>query len=148
MHFVVGGAFNGKAKWVKQQYERQRNECDWRSAYHSSFTKERFEDVASFSRCTVLEGMEQYIRAHLSQSESLDTIRAHFQQQLQIWLAWEKAEKGRILVIIGNDLSKGVVPIERKDRNWRDLTGWCYQDMTAEANRVDWIWYGIGKRLK
>ncbi len=148
MHFVVGGAFNGKAKWVKQRYGQMCGHFDWRSAYSPSFEKTQFEEAAAFAPCTVLEGIEYYIKAKLAQCGSADRARALFNSQLDEWLNWEQAVEGRTLVVIGNDLSKGIVPIERADRMWRDVTGWCYQDLAKRAERVDLIWYGIANPLK
>lgn len=146
MHFVVGGAFNGKAKWVKQHYEQSK--LDWRSAYHPSFQKERFADVSTFTDCTVLEGVEQYVNAYLSLQQNADKLREMFNEQVKAWHHWENELEERNLIIIGNDLSKGIVPVNQEDRLWRDVTGWCYQDLTAQADRVDLIWYGIARRLK
>lgn len=54
----------------------------------------------------------------------------------------------RKLVIIGTDISKGIVPLEKENRLWRDFTGWVYQDLVAKAERVDVIWYGINQIMK
>lgn len=148
MHFVVGGAFNGKAKWVKQRYKQKFDHLDWRSAYRRPFQQDQFEDVSTFANVTILQGLEHYIKTSLPYHEDADSLRATCNKQLKVWLDWEKEVEERTLIIIGNDLSKGIVPIEREDRLWRDVTGWCYQDITAQADRVDVIWYGIAKQLK
>ena len=60
-----------------------------------------------------------------------------------------KAEiQGRMVILIGSDITKGIVPIEAENRVWRDVTGRVYQDTVSICNRVDLIWYGINKRLK
>lgn len=146
MHFVFGGAFNGKAKWVKTQYHNL--PLDWRSAYIPAFQSEQFETVTTFSNCTVLEGIENYVKEKLSEEENIDDLRSHLNDLLITWIQWEREQAGRTLIIIGNDLSKGVVPIEKNDRLWRDVTGWFYQDIAKMAERVDLVWYGVAKRLK
>lgn len=148
MHFVIGGAFNGKAKWVKQYYKNVFQKLDWRSAYAPTFQADEFENVSTFSNGMVLEGIEYYVKEKLIDDENIERIRLTFNEQLNIWLHWEREQTGRTLIIIGNDLSKGVVPIEKKERLWRDVTGWCYQDITQMADTVDQIWYGIARRLK
>lgn len=146
MHFVFGGAFNGKAKWVKMQYRDV--SLDWRSAYIPTFKIEQFETVTMFSNGTVLEGIENYVKEKLSEEKNINMLRSHLNDLLITWIQWEREQAGRTLIIIGNDLSKGVVPIEKNDRLWRDVTGWFYQDITKMAERVDLVWYGIAKRLK
>lgn len=51
-------------------------------------------------------------------------------------------------MLIGSDISKGIVPMAAEDRWWRDTTGWVYQDLVSAAERVDVIWYGISQKLK
>ena len=53
-----------------------------------------------------------------------------------------------MVILIGTDITKGIVPIEAENRVWRDVTGRVYQDTVSICNRVDLIWYGINKRLK
>ncbi|MFA8438065.1 bifunctional adenosylcobinamide kinase/adenosylcobinamide-phosphate guanylyltransferase [Pueribacillus sp. YX66] len=147
MHFVIGGAFNGKRKWVKQHYKNKFT-IDWRSAYRQPFRYERFEDISTFATCIVLEGIEYYIKAKMTYAEEADSLRGMFNKQLIAWRNWENEDEERTLILIGNDFSKGIVPTEREDRLWRDVTGWCYQDIVAQASRVDKIWYGISKQIK
>ncbi len=120
----------------------------WLSAYETTFEKEDFENTSTFATVTILQGLEQYIRACLQSNETSDFIRKQFFAQCEAWLAWEQTEPERTLILIGNDLSKGVVPVEKENRLWRDVTGWCYQDLTTMAAQVDLIWYGIATRLK
>ena len=67
---------------------------------------------------------------------------------MQDWLEWEKQNSQRKVILIGCDISKGIVPMSAKDRKWRDITGWVYQDVVEAAERVDVIWYGIVQKLK
>ena len=64
------------------------------------------------------------------------------------WIFWEKAESNRKLVVIGNDITKGIVPMEKENRLWRDVTGWAYQELAAKADKVDIIWYGLNQTIK
>jgi adenosyl cobinamide kinase/adenosyl cobinamide phosphate guanylyltransferase len=36
----------------------------------------------------------------------------------------------------------------RENRLWRDVTGWAYQDLSAMADKVDVIWYGLNQTIK
>ena len=67
---------------------------------------------------------------------------------LEKWLMWERAEQGRMVILIGSDITKGIVPSEAENRVWRDVTGRVFQDTASICERVDLIWYGINKRLK
>lgn len=54
----------------------------------------------------------------------------------------------RKLYLIGTDVGKGIVPIDEHLRTYRDVVGWCYQDVAKLAERVDIIWYGINTTIK
>ncbi|MGG0717851.1 bifunctional adenosylcobinamide kinase/adenosylcobinamide-phosphate guanylyltransferase [Robertmurraya massiliosenegalensis] len=132
MHFVTGGAFNGKSKWVRAKFP----EAKWISAYSGeTFLQE--VDV----QVVVLEGMEQWVRESTYSREEWAKV-------LENWLEWEQVDSSRYVLFIGTDISKGIVPIEKENRDWRDRTGWVYQDLVALCKRVDVIWYGINQTIK
>ncbi len=54
----------------------------------------------------------------------------------------------RDCVIIGDEISSGVIPIEKFERDWRDETGKIYQFLSSEADIVDRVWAGLAIRLK
>lgn len=146
MHFVTGGAFNGKSKWVAEYYQLKDTPHLWISAYR----EEAYPD--HLSKCNegniiVLEGIEMWLRALAGLLET-QQFREKWQLLLQTWLEWEKEDRHRKVILIGTDITKGIVPMLAEERKWRDLTGWAYQDAAASAERVDLIWYGISQKLK
>ncbi|WP_165763702.1 bifunctional adenosylcobinamide kinase/adenosylcobinamide-phosphate guanylyltransferase [Halalkalibacter urbisdiaboli] len=92
----------------------------------------------------VIFGLENIIKHFLS----TNSPRLQFKQWLDSWLQWEQTTRNKTLFLIGADIGKGIVPMEKEERAWRDMTGWCYQDVVKEAERVDVIWYGLNHRLK
>ncbi|UJL46628.1 bifunctional adenosylcobinamide kinase/adenosylcobinamide-phosphate guanylyltransferase [Virgibacillus sp. NKC19-16] len=144
MHFITGGAYNGKRKWVKKHYEP--NQYRWLSAYD---TDTLMTPVSTdLSATVILEGVEKWIHAQIGPERSTNTLRKNVINLFTPWLQWEKVDSGRNLVIIGTDISKGIVPIDKRDRMWRDITGWTYQDLAGRAERVDIIWYGMEETIK
>lgn len=143
MQIVIGGAFNGKSEWVREQY-KDASSLEW-----IDFTKkdQKISLPKDKNSILVLTAIEELTKAWL-ESYSIDKAREIGQNWIQELLVWEKEEKNRLLVLIATDFSKGIVPIEKKDRNWRDLTGWFYQDLIKEADRVDEVWYGLATQLK
>lgn len=142
MHFVTGGSFNGKAKWVREQYQLAERESTWISAYQGDEIP-----VLNGKQIIVLEGIEWWIR-QINQTIPADECREKWQSLVREWLKWESMDQQRKLVLIGSDISKGIVPMAAEDRWWRDTTGWVYQDLVSAAERVDVIWYGISQKLK
>ncbi|WP_232311246.1 bifunctional adenosylcobinamide kinase/adenosylcobinamide-phosphate guanylyltransferase [Robertmurraya korlensis] len=146
LHFVTGGACNGKANWVRAHYSLCKYpQENWIKAYETSFYDWLSEDPAA--SLVVVEGIEYWIRELSLQYES-GKVRTIWKETLQNWDCWEKDGWKRKVVIIGSDITRGIVPVEKTDRKWRDDAGWTFQDMVQLCDRVDHIWYGIGQRIK
>ncbi|TDL74418.1 hypothetical protein E2R56_09565 [Rhodococcus qingshengii] len=142
MHFITGGSFNGKRAWVKKTYGLT---GIWISAYQDAPMTEDFNHTKS--DLLVLEGIEIWIK-ELTKTYDSYRSREIWIQIINNWFSWEKAVPQRKLVVIGTDITKGIVPIERENRLWRDVTGWAYQDLSAMADKVDVIWYGLNQTIK
>lgn len=146
LHFVMGGACNGKAEWVRIHYDEcQYPRESWIKAYECSYYDSISED--STDSLVVIEGIEYWIRELSLQYES-DAVRRIWKEALLKWDRWEKEGWRRKVVIIGSDITRGIVPVEKLDRKWRDDAGWAFQDTVQLCDRVDHIWYGMGQRIK
>jgi adenosyl cobinamide kinase/adenosyl cobinamide phosphate guanylyltransferase len=142
----MGGACNGKAEWVRIHYDEcQYPRESWIKAYECSYYDWLNED--SDSSLVVIEGIEYWIRELSLQYES-DAVRRIWKEALLKWDRWEKEGWRRKVVIIGSDITRGIVPVEKLDRKWRDDAGWAFQDTVQLCDRVDHIWYGMGQRIK
>lgn len=139
MHFITGGAFNGKRAWVKERYQ----EAEWISAYDG----DPFCEILEGRSIVVLEGLELWMK-ELSEKLSINQAREYLKKVFAGWQEWENSACNRQVIVIGSDISKGIVPMEKENRDWRDLTGWAYQDLTSICQRVDIIWYGINRTIK
>ncbi|MGM7636744.1 bifunctional adenosylcobinamide kinase/adenosylcobinamide-phosphate guanylyltransferase [Bacillus sp. Hm123] len=141
MHLITGGAFNGKKQWVKEEYRLETTRHQWVSFYEK-------EQPNWTENIVVLEGIESYMKQLVEQTADAKLARKQWKQQLQAGLDWEKAQSDRKLLLIGSDITKGIVPIEALDRMWRDAAGWCFQEAAKQAEQVIAIWYGIPQILK
>jgi adenosylcobinamide kinase/adenosylcobinamide-phosphate guanylyltransferase len=145
MHFVTGGAFNGKSNWVRTYNPVITRDAYWFSAY---FKDELPEHVDQFREdCIILEGIEQWIKELLQEVDAAKA-RQKWRLLLEQWQKWETNDKGRTVILIASDITKGIVPTKAEDREWRDVTGRVFQDTVAICDRVDLIWYGINTRIK
>ncbi|WP_312857353.1 bifunctional adenosylcobinamide kinase/adenosylcobinamide-phosphate guanylyltransferase [Neobacillus endophyticus] len=141
---MTGGAFNGKRAWVKKIYSAH-DPDNWISAYDQYCLPE--EIANRDDDLLILEGIEIWVKG-LLENNDITICRDKFKSFLAKWLIWEQMEPCRRLVVIGTDISKGIVPMEKESRLWRDMTGWVYQDLAKEAKRVDVIWYGVNQLIK
>lgn len=144
MHIIIGGAFNGKRNWVKEYYKNT-EELEWITDSMKELEKilkEKEEGII------ILPAIEIWTRYWLEEDYSVNEARELGRQWIDHLTNWESVSNKRKVVLIATDFSKGIVPIEKVDRDWRDLTGWFYQDLIKSASRVDEVWYGIGRQLK
>jgi adenosylcobinamide kinase / adenosylcobinamide-phosphate guanylyltransferase len=145
VHFVTGGAFNGKSSWVKAYNGISEANSTWLSAYHEDVLPDSLDLL--HDRIVVLEGIEQWIKELLTEFNASE-VQQKWQLLLEKWLMWEKSHRGRKIILIGSDITKGIVPNEAGDRMWRDVTGRIFQEAVSACERVDLIWYGVNQRLK
>ncbi|GIN84992.1 hypothetical protein J6TS2_13780 [Heyndrickxia sporothermodurans] len=145
MHFITGGYFNGKSNWVIEHYQLlNRNDYTWISAYKQDSLDRLFQTDGLY----IVEGIEIYLKELVEKGLSIELIREKVRSMIDIGLEWEFENSKRKFIIMGTDISKGVVPIDKKERQWRDITGWVYQDIVFKSEEVDVIWYGITNKLK
>lgn len=145
MHFVMGGAFHGKKNWVIENYQLNDKNCHWFSGYPDStnildpkLTNLNFDTL-------VIEGIEQMVVELIKTNK---VVLPLFQSWLHQLLVWEKQGCNRNVIIIGTDIGKGIVPIEKQQRIIRDEVGRCFQKLTFHAAKVSLIWYGLQQVLK
>jgi adenosylcobinamide kinase / adenosylcobinamide-phosphate guanylyltransferase len=144
MHFIIGGAFNGKRAWVKKNYQVfERHQ--WVSAYENQSLPINLNDFDL--DVLVLEGVEKWLK-ELTENVDAGQCREIWNHCVENWLTWEQGSSHRQLVVIGTDITKGIVPLEVENRLWRDVTGWAYQDIAAKSVKVDVIWYGLNQNIK
>jgi adenosylcobinamide kinase / adenosylcobinamide-phosphate guanylyltransferase len=142
MLLVVGGAFSGKRRIVK---ERQ-NQCNWISAYdnHSwEIWPEKWEDGKSL----VLEGWEKWIEKELESGKNLDDVTGLFKTLIRT-LADQKESMNSMIILIMLEMGRGIVPLEKKDRELRDAAGWILQEAAKHADEVLYVWHGLAKSIK
>jgi adenosyl cobinamide kinase/adenosyl cobinamide phosphate guanylyltransferase len=144
MHFIIGGAFNGKRAWVKKTYQVSM-QANWLSAYNHDPLPTNLMDIEE--PVIILEGVELWLK-DLTKNYDVNHSREIWNRCKENWFTWEKAGANRKLVVIGTDITKGIVPLEVENRVWRDVTGWAYQDMAAKSDKVDVIWYGLSQNIK
>ena len=51
-------------------------------------------------------------------------------------------------ILIVNDISQGIVPMERENRDWREMTGRAMLYISKEADEVYRVFCGLGSKIK
>ena len=124
MIFVFGGIYQGKLDYVKENYEvTQIIDC-------------KNLEPQSFSEATVLTNFEYFINTMLE--KDIDPVK----------YIKDNINKFKEIIIIGNEIGLGVVPMKKEDRILRDNVGFIYQILSKEAKSVVRVWNGLPMRIK
>lgn len=143
MHFVTGGAYNGKLAWVKEHYQLTEGTYTLISGYETSELPESFE--AYETDVIIVEGLEMFIQSFYQKEKS---VKSQSEAFLLACLNLKEKQPNKKLILIGQDISKGIVPRDPDERNLRDVVGLMYQRLNKMSERFDIIWYGINRQLK
>lgn len=147
MHFITGGSFHGKKSWALT-FAKEQGFVNGKVIRLFDAKKIDIEsDKEQSTDFYIMEGLEWMIK-HRLQEESLEQTIVYMKTLVEELLQWERIEKNRCVFLIGSDITKGIVPIDKEDRMWRDATGLIFQQIVKKADRVDVIWYGLNERLK
>ena len=125
MHLIIGGAFQGKTDWAKAQF-------DLTDADILECTEDRDVD---FSRPCITH-LERFALYCLRQGQEPKAVLA------------QRAEGWKNSVLICDDISCGVVPLDAEDRAWREACGRMLNDLSIQAETVTRMFCGLPQRLK
>ena len=142
MQLVIGGAFAGKRKIVREKYES----CSWTSAYMGDSLSDwsiKWENDTPL----VVEGWEKWIETELAHGKSMNEIRSDYSQLFHAFDVEEK-KRNMPIVLVMLEVGSGIVPIQKNDRMLRDVMGWIAQDAVKMSDEVVYVWNGLSKKLK
>ena len=125
MVLIFGGAYQGKVEFAKENFGVTENDvfiCT--------------EDKEIDWSYKVIANLDQAFLKHVNEGkesrevleENLDTL------------------KDKILIV--NDISQGIVPMEKNLRDWREMTGRAMLYLSKEADEVYRVFCGLGNKIK
>ena len=126
MVLIFGGAYQGKQDYALETYglsAKDVYQCDLESM------------VINFDK-KVIANLERFILACIKEEVSAKECLE------------DNIEKLRDKIIICDDISQGVVPVDKTDRAWREMTGRTMTYLGQEADEVIRVFCGIGTRVK
>ncbi|KGR91563.1 adenosylcobinamide kinase [Ureibacillus massiliensis 4400831 = CIP 108448 = CCUG 49529] len=134
MKAIIGGAYNGKRKYVEDLLKKQQISYELFEGYIPD--KVNFVNNGYF----VIYNFEQMVLNYIELDE--ETIVDQLFQKIKA------LDTQSNVICICTDFGRGIVPIDKKERKVRDTCGRLYQKLFQESNSVIRIWYGIPQILK
>ena len=129
MHVFIGGAHSGKTAYAQKVVEGQ--DAVWLEAVPLTVQQ---------APVVVIDRLEDWLVTQDLSDE--DAVVARLMTQVR---ALNEASTVSLVVA---DVGRGIVPMDKKLRQLRDVCGRFYQQLFAEADSVTRIWYGLAEVLK
>ena len=126
MILVIGGAYQGKLEYAKKRL----------NASDSDVFLCKDGEVSLPGGKAIIDEIDKWILALLREGIDVKKEVKHL------------VEKNRNTIIICNDISCGVVPIEPLMRKWREEVGRTLAVLADESDEVVRLYCGLATRLK
>lgn len=126
MRVIIGGAEQGKLFYAKTTFFQEESIwCDGRVCSK--------QDILHAS---CVYHLESFIKREIEKDHCIDS------------LAEEIIEHNPNIYIVTDEIGMGIVPMEEKERYYREMTGRICTKLCGYATRVDRVFYGIGTVIK
>lgn len=126
MRLIIGGAFQGKKEYVKEQFGIRENQI----------TDGAEADFDAVFRCVCMTQFHQWVKRGLQEGWNFDGLEERL------------LKENPQVILVSNELGYGVVPIEAFDREYRELTGRLCTRIAAKSRQVIRVICGIGTVIK
>ena len=124
MILIIGGAYQGKLDYAKSAFDLNSEDIFTCTGTEIDFSRRCVNALEEFCYACIQEGLDPVARIHEHRED------------------WQNS------ILICNDLSSGVVPIDPAQRQWRHTTGRLCQYLAGQAEQVSRIFCGLEQRLK
>ncbi|SDL10479.1 adenosylcobinamide kinase /adenosylcobinamide-phosphate guanylyltransferase [Franzmannia pantelleriensis] len=139
MQLVIGGACAGKRGLVQRWYPHAR----WQAQEDAA----RQAILPAPGETLVVSGWAGWIRAALAAAPGDDdALRLALIERLDALRAAETESAAEVILIV-EEMGRGIVPMGAERRRLRDLNGWLAQDAAARCERVWYVRHGLYRRL-
>ena len=126
MIFIIGGSYQGKREFAQNEYHIPASDV--------FVCTEETVDI-DWSK-PIIAGIERF---------ALGCVRRNVEPK-DFWAAHREPLQDKIL--ISDDISRGVVPIDAEIRAWREASGRANNYLAQQADRVWRVFCGIGQVIK
>lgn len=127
MILIIGGYYQGKLEFALDKFNKNEKDVEFCKMEKKEIDWEK----------DIIYRFEEWIKGEVARDGDFYEIAS-------------KIEKINLCdkIIISTDISQGVVPMDRKDRLFRDYTGKIITEFAKKADEVYRVFCGIPQRIK
>lgn len=142
MELFLGGAFQGKLEYVKSLYPE--SEIFDEKNFEKLFGAENSFSILNNFHLVVKNLLAPYTDCYQkNEIESEIGIQKSVEDKI-----FKMIGKNPEIKIISDEIGSGIVPFERSDRLWRDISGRILVKIAKKSEKVVRIICGIPQRIK
>lgn len=135
MQIIIGGAYNGKRKFVREKLLKHIKGnlyfFEGELPGESMFGEEDTIIIGNFEKMIL---QKEHLEEEVIAEEIFNRVN-QLNQQAHV-------------ICICTDIGRGVVPLSKEERKLRDTCGRLYQKLFSESEKIIRVWYGIPQILK
>ncbi|MDO4324757.1 MAG: bifunctional adenosylcobinamide kinase/adenosylcobinamide-phosphate guanylyltransferase [bacterium] len=143
MELIIGGCFQGKSAFARTRYQELTKTVCSQEKWFSMAADGREDAWEAAWTAPAVEHVQQYIRRISLDEGTMEEKK----QRISQWMETMR-EKNPQAILVMDEVGCGVVPMEKVERDYRDLAGYAGQCAAKEAERVYRVFCGIGRRIK
>lgn len=137
MKLIIGGAFQGKLEYAKNTYGRSDG---WINGADCA--------LEAIRTCTGIFHFEAYVRRLLEEGVKPEKEWELSVEAFAQTVALRIQEENPDLLVVTRELGCGIVPIDPKDRRYRETHGRICTELAKQADEVVRVICGVGMKLK
>lgn len=141
MIVVIGGAYQGKLEFARRLWkETWKQDGGGTHEDAPSCADGRRDRLERAWEAPVIDGFHHYIRRMIETEES--------PEEQVTKLIREILQKNPRAIIVMDEIGYGIVPVDPKERMYREVAGMAGQLLAREAKQVYRVICGIGTKIK
>ena len=141
MELFLGGAFQGKLEYVKSLYPE--SEIFDESNFEKLFDAEKSLAILNNFHLVVKNLLASYTDCYQEKGDIENEIEKLAEEKI-----FRIIEKNPEIKIISDEIGSGIVPFQRSDRLWREISGRIIVKIAKKSEKVVRIICGIPNRIK
>lgn len=148
MELYIGGFAQGKLSYVQQKKKEEQIPIGTVIDCADPGYQEKLQSISKVydpekDGVLIVNHLHLWVKDLLMQADEQKRSESTAKETILSW-----AEEHPKAIFICDEIGNGIVPIEKKDRIWREQTGRLTVELASRAERVERILCGLGQRLK